>query len=63
MSVMKYQPDLLCFLYILLRDHMTFGHVEEIMEKHVELSKNMPREYSQGHMKEYTQSLIGRLIR
>lgn len=60
---MKYQPDLLSFLYILLRDHMTFGQIEEIMEKHVELSKNKPREYSQGHMEEYAQSLIERLIR
>jgi hypothetical protein len=59
----KYQPELLYFLYILLRDHVPFGVVEEIMEKQVEPTRDKPRDYSAGHMEEYAQSLIERLIR
>jgi len=57
------QPDLLCFLYVLLRDYMTFGQIEEIMKNHVELSKGAPREYSQDHMAVYAQSLVDRLVK
>lgn len=59
----KYQPELKVFLYVLLRDHVTFGALEGIMESHVKKARDKDLIFESGQMEEYIQNLIERLVR
>lgn len=50
---------LVLFLYILMRDHLTPGYVEQIMEGHVE--KRLPASFTNGHLAQYAEHLAKRL--
>ena len=63
-------PKLVHFLYILLRDHLPFGTVEEILANHVEkVDRNfglLPESdrlvtYSEHKMEDYARSLAFRI--
>lgn len=49
------------FLYILLRDHLTSGEVELILE-HVMLAKGGPVQFSNPHLAAYAKDLCERLM-
>lgn len=46
------------FIYILLRDHMTFGAIELIIRDHI----NQSHELTQKQIAEYARSIRDRLI-
>ena len=48
------------FLYILLRDHVTFGDVEGIIKKHVEIAETLVT-YEGDELSVYVDSLVRRL--
>jgi len=50
------------FLYILLRDHVTSGKAESIMENHVEVEWHDPIKYSCPHLEALARSLARRII-
>lgn len=49
------------FFYILLRDHLPSGAIEDIMEKHVEPHAQKDTVYSNKHMEAYAKELARRL--
>ena len=49
------------FLYILVRDHLPFGVVEEILLHHVENTKGETVSFSEPRMAAYAASLAARL--
>ena len=49
------------FLYILVRDHLPFGVVEEILLHHVENTKGKTVSFSEPRMAAYAASLAARL--
>lgn len=53
---------LACFLYVLLRDYVTSGKIELIMEHH--LNKNPDKEvvYSNYFMEQYAKDLLKRIL-
>lgn len=53
---------LVVFLYVLLRDELVPGAVEQIMQSHVEgRGRDMQRSYSNPHLEAYARELAGRL--
>ena len=50
------------FLYILMRDHLPPGAVEEIFSEHVDKMEGMTVTYSNGYLAQYAQSLAKRLL-
>lgn len=55
---------LVAFLYVLMRDHLTPGHVEEIMRSHIEVGNRPlgePVMYTNGWLASYAQDLADRL--
>jgi hypothetical protein len=53
--------DLVTFLYILLRDHLPAGTVEDIMRNHVAKSRGQTSVYSSRHVHGYALELAARL--
>jgi hypothetical protein len=57
-------PDRIqAFLYILLRDHMTFGDVESIMFEHIENLPAAGATFSEPLQAEYAMSIVRRLMK
>jgi hypothetical protein len=56
----KSTDPLVRFLYILMRDHVTSGRVEEIMEKHVEGMEGWTQ-FTNGLLMEMSQDVAKRL--
>jgi hypothetical protein len=48
------------FLYVLIRDYVTPGIVEEIMVNHVEKNPERERSYSNPHLADYAAELADR---
>jgi hypothetical protein len=51
---------LVAFLYVLMRDEVTSGTVEKIMQDHVE-SHDGARSFSNPHLEAHARELAGRL--
>lgn len=54
------RDPLVTFLYVLLRDHVTAGAVEEVLESHVEKSKGVVV-LSNGYVAAHAEDIAARL--
>lgn len=55
-------PGLVTFLYVLLRDHLPAGAVEQLMRDHVVKAEGRARTYSNQHLEAYARELAARLV-
>lgn len=53
--------ELVAFLYVLARDHLTMGQVESIMEKHVEKIRGQDLVFDNHYLAQYVEDLSIRL--
>lgn len=49
------------FLYVLIRDHLTPGKIEEMMENHVEVSRGKEINFTNGWIALYARDVAARL--
>jgi len=55
--------NLVAFLYILMRDKLPSGAVEEIMEKHVEPVQDMEITFTNPHLEAHARWLANRIMK
>lgn len=55
-------PELVAFLYVMLRDHLPAGTIEQVMVEHVGKGRGKEREYSNRHLAAYARELAVRLM-
>ena len=53
--------ELVCFLYVLMRDHLPTGTVGQLVQDTVKMAPAKPYSFTNGHLAEYAQYLAGRL--
>lgn len=53
---------LVMFLYVLMRDEVTSGVVERIMEQHIEKAAGRPVKYSNPHVEAHARDVADRLL-
>lgn len=53
---------LVCFLYLLARDVMTWGEIEEVLDVIAEMEDGVPQEYTNGWAAKWAQDAADRLL-
>ena len=53
--------NLVGFIYVLARDHLTPGVIEKIMEDQVEVSRGKNVKFTNGYLARYAQDVASRL--
>ena len=57
------KDPLVTFLYILMRDELTPGRIEEIIKEHVQPEKRESSQFSNGWLATYARDIAARLRR